>query len=697
MRIKEITNINEVTIDPIKGIGNVPNNQEIDYYGVTVMMKPSVFLKLAKSFDSLSGNKEKIEKMAQYIKDGGAIAPPFLNINFQEKPATRKDPNPYPPYDFTKPAVVGGHEGRHRMSAIMSAEGDNPVEVQLFFYQIKRRGLNKQLIDSINKKIWSQNDVLLKGPFFTLVSQLNESFPTQVDSDSWKDGITNFVLTRKQSLNESFDQPYDLDWDWNYKGGISPLDKACYATFRTKDALQGEFYAGQDNSGLRIVVDGYECPWEISFSVDGDVDVTGKGDQQRILATIITAMEKFIKTVQPNSIKFTSDKSKSDSRTKLYTKMCQKYAEKLGYKLVNIFGFKQDDVFRLSKINETINESVNDRIWFHGTTKSFDNFSNTFTTGQLGIHLGTLEQAKWRLGDDQGYILSVKANVTNLLRLKDDGSWYGEHFVKQLQSNPKTNSIKWRGSMSDREIRHNLIQLGYDGIIYNNKFEGETHSASIIVFDPNKLKIIKREPISERIQDYRKVLKNKWELPSDLEKFLINNKYEFLGQGEFAAVYGKPNDNIVIKVGKNYTHEDGYLSFSNFVRKNNNIHFPKCGKCRGMVNDKGDFFYVIPIEKLYHLPKEEIKKYLEMINLWKTAFSYEIFCPDEMLKQKNNWLPIAGQFAKDNYSLYQAVELLAKEYENLDIHDQNIMKRKNGTIVLSDPIGVLSPFEDDPW
>jgi len=167
--------LTELNIDPVKGIGNVPYNQEVEYHGVKVMMKPSVFLNLASKFDSLSGNKEKIEKMAEYIRDGGAVAPPFLSIQFQEKTPTRKDPNPYPPYDFTKPPVVTGHEGRHRMCAIQLAEGDEPVEVHLFFHQVKRRGLNKELLDKMNQKMWSQNDALLKGPFFTLVSQVDEN------------------------------------------------------------------------------------------------------------------------------------------------------------------------------------------------------------------------------------------------------------------------------------------------------------------------------------------------------------------------------------------------------------------------------------------------------------------------------------------------------------------------------------------
>jgi hypothetical protein len=164
MRSKEF--LNEVIVDPIHGIGAVPNNQEIDYYGIRVKMKPSIFLKLASPFDSLSGNNQRIEKIAQYIKNGGSIAPPFLNIRFQEMNNQ---------YDFNEPALVSGHEGRHRMMAVQMIDGDIPIEVHLFFYQINRRGLTKDIVEKVNSLLYSQNDFItepLEGPFFTLISKL---------------------------------------------------------------------------------------------------------------------------------------------------------------------------------------------------------------------------------------------------------------------------------------------------------------------------------------------------------------------------------------------------------------------------------------------------------------------------------------------------------------------------------------------
>lgn len=135
--------------------------------------------------------------------------------------------------------------------------------------------------------------------------------------------------------------------------------------------------------------------------------------------------------------------------------------------------------------------------WYHGTTKSFTAFSSAFTRGQLGIHLGSRDQAEWRLGNAFGYILRVHVNdVSNLIRLQDEGSWYGSQFVQQLRQNPLTSDLKLHNSMGDNQIRNLLQRLGYDGVIYLNKHEGDEPADSIIVFNPQQLQIVSSEPVN---------------------------------------------------------------------------------------------------------------------------------------------------------------------------------------------------------
>ena len=69
----------DVNIDNKDGWGSVPWNQEVDYRGMRVKMKPSVFEKLALS----RGGEPAVDKVVQHIKNGGSIGAPFLNIHTQ--------------------------------------------------------------------------------------------------------------------------------------------------------------------------------------------------------------------------------------------------------------------------------------------------------------------------------------------------------------------------------------------------------------------------------------------------------------------------------------------------------------------------------------------------------------------------------------------------------------------------------------
>lgn len=118
MKVEELF---EVKIDNSKGAGAVPNNADVDYFGLRVLMKPSVFLKLAAPL--AKENATSAEKLKQYIQQGGAIGAPFLVVQIPD--GWRED-------NFTETAQVVGHEGRNRMMAVLDVEGDNPIEVHIF-------------------------------------------------------------------------------------------------------------------------------------------------------------------------------------------------------------------------------------------------------------------------------------------------------------------------------------------------------------------------------------------------------------------------------------------------------------------------------------------------------------------------------------------------------------------------------------
>lgn len=154
MRINEILDEN---IDNVNGWGAVPYNQEVDYLGLRVLMRPSVFSKLAATLSEPSSSKD----IAAHIKDGGAIGAPFLVIDV-------------PPDDEPdQTATVKGHEGRNRMVAVYQVYGDQPIEVHIFPRGgLRRRHLTDDIIKNLIQGMYKEksNGVLVNGPLFKVIA-----------------------------------------------------------------------------------------------------------------------------------------------------------------------------------------------------------------------------------------------------------------------------------------------------------------------------------------------------------------------------------------------------------------------------------------------------------------------------------------------------------------------------------------------
>jgi hypothetical protein len=156
MKITEVVNqINP--IDNKNGWGNTPNNQNVNYLGLNIKMKPSTFLNLAAPLNEPKSS----ESIQNHIQNGGKIGAPFLIIEL---------PSEYENNDFTKPAKVKGHEGRNRMIAIKNLYGDIPTETHLFFNSgIRNRHLTPEIINTIKNKLQAeQSKNIIKGNLFDL-------------------------------------------------------------------------------------------------------------------------------------------------------------------------------------------------------------------------------------------------------------------------------------------------------------------------------------------------------------------------------------------------------------------------------------------------------------------------------------------------------------------------------------------------
>jgi len=156
MRAQEF--VTELKIDNKDGLGAVPNNQSIDYFGLAVDMKPSTFLKLALPLNTASPDEEKTINYIQQNLDTQGIGAPFLEVNI---------PQEWEAGDFKKPAAIVGHDGRHRMYAVMRDQGDDPVEVHMFPRGgMRRRDITPEMIDQLRQGIITQRKGYMSGPLF---------------------------------------------------------------------------------------------------------------------------------------------------------------------------------------------------------------------------------------------------------------------------------------------------------------------------------------------------------------------------------------------------------------------------------------------------------------------------------------------------------------------------------------------------
>ena len=157
MRLYQIL---ESRIDNKNGAGAVPDNQEVDYFGKKVAMTPRMFLKLAKPLQFDKDVEKTILGLMDYMKQGNKIGSPFFGIKL---PGEWFDGN----FDTQEKPRVMNHEGRHRMYALQSMDGNNPVEVHLFFRGgVRARDITPEIMAKLNEGILNEEGRYVSGPLF---------------------------------------------------------------------------------------------------------------------------------------------------------------------------------------------------------------------------------------------------------------------------------------------------------------------------------------------------------------------------------------------------------------------------------------------------------------------------------------------------------------------------------------------------
>lgn len=140
-----------------------------------------------------------------------------------------------------------------------------------------------------------------------------------------------------------------------------------------------------------------------------------------------------------------------------------------------------------------------------------------------------------------------------------------------------------------------------------------------------------------------------------------------IGDGAFSVVYENPKKSYVLKI--NVRPDPAFQHYVNLTKRFKNRHFPK-------ISDVQEFkvgidtYYVYLIEKLYggYNPAKE----------WISRLNYE---------HDGEIRPQTKKYFDKNKELYRALMLIYKNIKpfHLDLHYDNILKRKDGTTVISDP------------
>jgi hypothetical protein len=153
-------------------------------------------------------------------------------------------------------------------------------------------------------------------------------------------------------ISEAFDKPYKiLRWE---KGDYGDVD----AIARLDD---NTFLSIMFNKGFSQGTK--EEAWSVEFFRNNSQEVTGEGDAQRVFATVISAIQTFIKKYKPNKIIFSASKEveqgqNSESRARLYDSLVQRYARSWGFR-----AFRADTgnkvIYELSRIKPVNEDSGN--------------------------------------------------------------------------------------------------------------------------------------------------------------------------------------------------------------------------------------------------------------------------------------------------------------------------------------------------
>ena len=166
----------------------------------------------------------------------------------------------------------------------------------------------------------------------------------------------------------------------------------------------------------------------------------------------------------------------------------------------------------------------------------------------------------------------------------------------------------------------------------------------------------------------------------DLGITLNNIGWKKLDNGLYSTVYANPNKPYILKV--NNRPDRAFAWFALLTHKFPNIHFPKIGNAK--FTKIGNFnYYIYLIEKLKLILPDQ------------TAVTISDFCNAAASQWYSPIQDVIAQFSFEEFpvdkELAAALRILGKYKKKcrLDIHENNVMQRADGTLVIIDPYTIL--------
>jgi len=148
---------------------------------------------------------------------------------------------------------------------------------------------------------------------------------------------------------------------------------------------------------------------------------------------------------------------------------------------------------QLSKPMSQVKNSA--KLVYHATDADFDTFNIT----GFGAHFGTREQAISRANDkgiQKPRIITARLTLNNPYDIVSDlGDWEDmdmlEEYLAEANEGPFTDA-EFAQFKTPEDVRRGMEAKGYDGVLYENQFEGDDSNAiSYIVFSPEQIEIVK--------------------------------------------------------------------------------------------------------------------------------------------------------------------------------------------------------------